>query len=77
MTGNSWALLVLERRKDMDVVEYVEKVMGLDLLDYQKQLLTKFASIPRDARVINTRLGFTLVIPVKEEKNEKNTNIIC
>lgn len=54
----------------MDVVEYAEKIWGVELLEYQKQMLRNFACIPRDAKIINTRLGIALVIPVKEEKNE-------
>lgn len=53
----------------MDPVEFIEKVLGVQLLEYQKQLVKKLASIPKDERrFIYGRRGFIYVIPKTENK---------
>lgn len=39
----------------MDIVEFAEKELGIELLDYQKELLRKIASLPKGSRVCTAR----------------------
>lgn len=53
----------------MDIVEFVEKVCGVQLLEYQKQLVKKLASIPKDERrFMYGRRGFIYVLPKQDNK---------
>lgn len=36
----------------MNLVEFVEKVLGLKLTVYQKKILKLYTSFPRDARIV-------------------------
>lgn len=52
----------------MDFVEYVEKVMGIKLLDYQKTILRKFVETGYDNHVFMCRGGYMIMIPKNKQK---------
>lgn len=41
----------------MDIVEFAEKIMGLDLLVYQKKLLRLYSKLPKDSKIVMGRRG--------------------
>lgn len=41
----------------MDIVEYAEKILGLELLEYQKKLLKEISEMPKDAVLTMTPRG--------------------
>ena len=49
----------------MDIVEFVEKVCGVKLLEYQKQLLREFIKLPPNERqnLVYGRKGNIRVMP--------------
>ena len=47
----------------MDIVEYAEKVFGIELLEYQKILLRKLSLLPKDSRLIYGVDGRIHVVP--------------
>lgn len=49
----------------MDIVEFAEKVLGIKLLEYQKEMLRKMEELPRDAQLVAGRRGFILLVPKK------------
>ena len=51
----------------MDVVEFAEKVIGIELLEYQKVILMEMEKLPRDAQLVAGRRGFILLAPNKGE----------
>ena len=52
----------------MSIVEYGEKVLGINLLPFQKQFLQKLEKFPPNSRLISTPRGMMVVEdnPVKE-----------
>lgn len=57
----------------MDIVEFAEKVSGLELLESQKQLLRKMQEIDSDNfRIIISRQGCMMVVPKSEHKTIHN-----
>ena len=57
-----------------DVVEFAEKILGVELLEYQKFLLRRFAELPKDSKVVADHLGQWRVISTKSEEKENGTN---
>lgn len=45
----------------MDVIEYVEKVSGIKLTVYQKEILKFYASLPKDACIVMGRRGLIIL----------------
>lgn len=45
----------------MDIVEFAERVFGVELLEYQKQLLRTFAALPEGSRIVMGRRGPVLI----------------
>lgn len=41
----------------MDICEFAEKVYGVKLLEYQKQLLKQFADLPKGSTIVMGRKG--------------------
>lgn len=41
----------------MDIVEYVEKVCGLELFECQKEMLRNFSKLPKDSVIVMGRHG--------------------
>lgn len=41
----------------MDIVEFAERVIGVELLEYQRQLLRTFAALPEGSRIVMGRRG--------------------
>lgn len=41
----------------MDVVEFVEKIIGLELLESQKKLLRLYSKLPKGSRIVMGRRG--------------------
>lgn len=41
----------------MDVLEYVEKIYGIELLEYQKQQLKLLETLPEGSRIVMGRKG--------------------
>lgn len=53
----------------MDIVDFAEKIIGINLLECQKELLRSFEKVPRDRMIINSRRGYMIVVPRKEKEN--------
>lgn len=53
----------------MDILEFTEKIMGLELLDYQKKMLVEFSKLPPGAKIGYLPGGRICV--VSDEKGEK------
>lgn len=49
-----------------DIVEFVEKVYGIKLLEYQKELIRSIARLPEGSRIVMGRKG-----PILLDKNGK------
>lgn len=45
----------------MDVIEFVEKVSGMKLTVYQKEILKFYASLPKDACIVMGRRGLIIL----------------
>lgn len=41
----------------MDIVEFVEKICGIQLFEYQKEMLRKFSKFPEDSVIVMGRHG--------------------
>ena len=51
----------------MDVIEYVEKILGIRLFEYQKQLIKELSNMPRGGlQYMYGRRGFIYVVPRDE-----------
>ena len=50
----------------MDIVDFVEKVCGVELLEYQKRLLIEMQKMPRNVKIINGRKGYYIIMPGDE-----------
>ena len=48
----------------MDIIEFVEKITGLELCDFQKELLKKSASVG-ECHIVYGRYGRVYVVPKK------------
>lgn len=57
--------------KEMNMVEYAEKILGANLYPFQKQFLQKLEKLPPNSRLISTPKGWMVVEenPSKEEKS--------
>jgi hypothetical protein len=57
--------------KEMNMVKYVEKLLGVKLYPFQKQFLQKLEKLPPNSRFISTPKGRMVVEenPSKEEKS--------
>lgn len=55
----------------MNMVEYTEKILGVNLYPFQKQFLQKLEKLPPNSRLISTPKGWMVVEenPSKEEKS--------
>lgn len=51
--------------------EYIEKLLGIELLEYQKQLINKIAELPRKSKIVYGRNG-KIYLAEKEKDNESN-----
>ena len=51
----------------MDILEFIERVLGIELLEYQKVMLREMEKLPRDAQLVAGRRGFILLVPKKGE----------
>lgn len=51
--------------------EYIEKLLGIELLEYQKQLINKTAELPRKSNIVYGRNGKIYLVE-KEKDNESN-----
>lgn len=51
--------------------EYIEKLLGIELLEYQKQLINKIAELPRKSNIVYGRNG-KIYLAEKEKDNESN-----
>lgn len=45
----------------MDICEFAEKVYGVKLLEYHKQLLKQFADLPEGSTIVMGRKGLILL----------------
>jgi hypothetical protein len=63
----------------MDVIEFVEKVCGLQLLDYQKEFLRKMQSVSRDGdyHMLQLRSGRIVIIPEERVSGDGYKSDIC
>ena len=52
-----------EEIKEMDIVEFLEEGLGLNLLEYQKQWLRIWAVTPKDAVLVTGRFGTAYWVP--------------
>ena len=63
----------------MDIIEFAEKICGIELLPSQKEFLKKLESMPRDQRIIwlPPRHGKRLTLDIIErfEKEKQNDHI--
>lgn len=41
----------------MDIIEFIEKVYGIELLDYQKETIKAFADLPEGSTIVMGRNG--------------------
>lgn len=41
----------------MDIVEYVERICGIELFECQKEMLRAFSKMPKDAVIVMGRHG--------------------
>jgi hypothetical protein len=55
----------------MNMVEYAEKILGVNLYPFQKEFLQKLEKLPPNSRLISTPKGWMVVEenPSKEEKS--------
>ena len=55
----------------MNMVEYAEKILGVNLYPFQKEFLQKLEKLPPNSRLISTPKGLMVVEenPSKEEKS--------
>ena len=55
----------------MNMVEYAEKILGVNLYPFQKEFLQKLEKLPPNSRLISTPKGRMVVEenPSKEEKS--------
>lgn len=55
----------------MNMVEYAEKILGVNLYPFQKEFLQKLEKLPPNSRLISTPKGMMVVEenPSKEEKS--------
>lgn len=49
---------------NMDIIEYIEKVCGINLMERQKEMLRLYSALPKDCTVVMRRSG-----PVILDKN--------
>lgn len=56
----------------VDTVYFVEKILGLELRDYQKKLLRSLANIDKNAKVIYGRNGLVRIISSKNKEVVKD-----
>lgn len=60
----------------MDIIEFAEKVCGIELLPYQKEFLKKLESLPRDQKLIclpgrhGRRLTMDIIERFEKEKQK-------
>ena len=45
----------------MNIIEYVEKILGVKLYPFQKQFLQKIENLPPNSRLISTPRGMMIV----------------
>lgn len=55
---------------DYDIIKYVEENFGVELLEYQKEILRQVQSGKQIYVVPSRRMGFTLMNKVFEEVSE-------
>lgn len=55
---------------DYDIIKYVEENFGVELLEYQKEILRQIQSGKQIYVVPSRRMGFTLMNKVLEEASE-------
>lgn len=41
----------------MDIIEFIKKVYGIELLDYQKETIKAFADLPKGSTIVMGRNG--------------------
>lgn len=51
--------------------EYIEKLLGIELLEYQKQFINKTVELPRKSKIVYGRNG-KIYFAEKEKDNESN-----
>ena len=56
--------------RKIDIVEFTEKLLGIELLEYQKNMLRKMAELPKDSKIVMDRRGRWVVVPVKKEEKK-------
>lgn len=63
----------------MDVIEFVEKVCGCPLLDYQKEFLRKMQGVSRggDYHMLQLRSGRIVIIPEEQMAHDGFKSNIC
>ena len=55
----------------MDIVEFAERVLGIELLECQKEILRGVEKLPRDTKLVMGRRGLIIMVPKTEgEKKE-------
>ena len=59
-----------ENIKEMDIVEFVEKILNTKLFDYQRMYLRAAWTMPRDVVLITGRDGKAYFIPKPEEHKD-------
>lgn len=52
----------------MNIIEYVEKILGVKLYPFQKRFLQKLEKFPSDGRLISTPRGMMIVEDSKMKK---------
>lgn len=57
--------------EEMDIVKYAEEVLGLELLDYQKDMLRLYSKIPKDHVIVMGRYGRAYLVPKRIQGGDK------
>lgn len=63
----------------IDIIEFVEKVCGCQLLDYQKEFLRKMQNVSRDGdyHMLQLRSGRIVIIPERQVRDDGLKSEIC
>ena len=55
----------------MNMVEYAEKILGVNLYPFQKEFLQKLEKLPSGSRIISTPRGMIIVEDSKMKKEDQ------
>mgnify|MGYP003289520909 CR=1 FL=1 len=64
--------MVIGDAENMDIVDFVEKIMSIELFDYQKEMLRAISKIPPNSKIVYGRNGRIYVISSTSVESQHN-----